>query len=166
MIAPEDMASYTSFMTGVFEATWPILFRFFLIDRYFRVHVGDRFAERYLQENGVPQGSVLSVTLFAIAVNSVMTCIRPPVEGLLYVDDLTIVCKSANLNLASRQIQLTLNHLFDWSHQTGFCFSPTKTVCVHFCRKRNCFVDPDLFLGNRQLQFVDEVRYLGLLFVS
>ena len=95
-----------------------------------------------------------------------MTCIRLPVEGLLYVDDLTIVCKSANLNLASRQIQLTLNHLVDWSHQTGFRFSPTKTVCVHFRRKRNCFLDPDLFLGNRQLQFVDEVRYLGLIFDS
>ena len=95
-----------------------------------------------------------------------MNCIRLPVEGLLYVDDLTIVCKSANLNLASRQIQLTLNHLVDWSHKTGFRFSPTKTVCVHFCRKRNCFLDPDLFLGNRQLQFADEVRYLGLIFDS
>jgi len=93
-----------------------------------------------------------------------MACIRPPVHGLLYVDDLTIVCKSVNINFAARQIQLTLNRLFDWSHQSEFRFSPTMIVCVHFCRKRNCFVNIDLFLGDRQLQFVEEVRYLGLLF--
>jgi len=74
----------------------------FLRERYFRVRVGERFSERYLQENGLPQVSVLSVILFTIAVNSVMACIRPPVEGLLNVDDLTIVCKSANMNLATR----------------------------------------------------------------
>jgi ribonuclease HI/exonuclease III len=138
----------------------------FLNDRYFRVRVGDCLSERYLQENGVPQGSVLSVTLFAVAVNSVMSRIRAPVQGLLYVDDLTIVCSSRNLNLASRQIQLTLNRLVEWSDQTGFRFSPTKTVCVHFCRQRRFHLDPDLFLGDRQLEFVNEVRYLGLHFDS
>ena len=121
---------------GYLGATWLILFQIFWEIVIFVSVLVIVFSERYLQESGVPQGSVLSVTLFAIAVNSVMTCIRLPVEGLLYVDDLTIVCKSANLNLASRQIQLTFNHLVDWSHQTGFRFSPTKTVCVHFCRKR------------------------------
>ena len=71
----------------------------FLSDTFFRARVC--LSERYLQENGVPQRSVPSVTLFAVAVNSVICSIRAPVQGLLYVDDLTIACSSGNLHLAS-----------------------------------------------------------------
>lgn len=44
----------------------------FLRDSLFRVKVGSTLSVPFSQANGVPQGSVLSVTLFAVAVNSVM----------------------------------------------------------------------------------------------
>jgi hypothetical protein len=38
---------------------------------------------------------------------------------------------------------------------------------VHFCRQRRFHLDHDLFLGgDQQLEFVDEVRYFGLIFDS
>jgi len=43
------------------------------------------------QEMGVPQGSVLSVTLFALKINSIVKAISPGVECSLYVDDFLIV---------------------------------------------------------------------------
>ena len=43
----------------------------FLRERFFRVRVGNQISERFLQENGVPQGGVLSVALFALAINDI-----------------------------------------------------------------------------------------------
>jgi len=37
---------------------------------------------------GVPQGSPLSVTLFALKINSIVSTLSPGVECSLYVDDL------------------------------------------------------------------------------
>ena len=39
---------------------------------------------------GVPQGSILSVTLFNIEINNIVKCLNLGVEGLLYVDDFLI----------------------------------------------------------------------------
>ena len=36
---------------------------------------------------GVPQGSILSVTLFIVKINSITSCIRNGVDKSLFVDD-------------------------------------------------------------------------------
>ena len=38
----------------------------FLSDRYFNVHVGNIYSDPFSQEASVPQGSILSVTLFSL----------------------------------------------------------------------------------------------------
>ena len=40
-----------------------------------------------MQEMGVPQGSILSVTLFSVKINSITQCLKPGVDCSLYVDD-------------------------------------------------------------------------------
>jgi hypothetical protein len=52
----------------------------FLQDRRFSVGLGNVLSMSNVQENGVPQGSVLSVTLFAMAINSVVSAIGPHVS--------------------------------------------------------------------------------------
>ena len=42
----------------------------------------------HMQKEGVPQGSVLSVTLFALAINGITSVIPPDVLSTLFVDDL------------------------------------------------------------------------------
>ena len=42
----------------------PIFVQNFLSNREFKVHVGSTLSEAHNQEEGVPQGSILSVTLF------------------------------------------------------------------------------------------------------
>jgi hypothetical protein len=44
----------------------------------------------HLQENGVPQGSVLSVTLFVLAINNTADAVGPSVSTSLYVYDITV----------------------------------------------------------------------------
>ena len=46
----------------------PLFTQNFLNDREFKVKVGSTLSELHKQEQGVPQASILSVTLFSIAV--------------------------------------------------------------------------------------------------
>ena len=45
----------------------------FLSDRKFQVRVGGTYSKICEQEMGVPQGSILSVTLFCLKINSIVT---------------------------------------------------------------------------------------------
>ena len=44
----------------------------------------------------MPQGSLLSVTLFALKINSIVSTISPGVECSLYVDDF-LICFDQNM---------------------------------------------------------------------
>ena len=59
----------------------------FLSDRYFKVRVGNTYSDPYSQEAGVPQGSILSVTLFSLKINRIVSCLLPDIKCSLYVDD-------------------------------------------------------------------------------
>ena len=59
----------------------------FLENLTFQVKVGTHLSERYKQQ-GVPQGSVLSCTLFALAINDITSVLPHDVQGILYVDNL------------------------------------------------------------------------------
>jgi len=43
----------------------------FLLDRKFSFRLLNQYSEEYEQETGVPQGSVISTTLFIIKINSI-----------------------------------------------------------------------------------------------
>ena len=58
-----------------------------LSERKFRIRVGTSLSDFYDQEMGVPQWSILSVTLFIVKINSITSCIRNDVDNSLFVDD-------------------------------------------------------------------------------
>lgn len=136
----------------------------FLKDRYLKVRVGSEFSLAYLQEEGIPQGSVMSVTLFAIAINSLMNCIPPGVQGTLFVDDLAIYCSASTALEACRKIQVAINSVTKWADRNGFKFSPQKTKAILFSRKRKREEIPTLFLKDEILPYEDNVKYLGVIF--
>ena len=55
----------------------------FLFERTFRVRVGSTFSNSQHQEEGVPQGSILSVTLFSIKINYIVKCLTPSIDCAL-----------------------------------------------------------------------------------
>ena len=87
----------------------PIFIAIFLKDRSFKVRVGSTFSDSYLQEMGVPQGSILSVSLFSVKINSIAQCLKPGVDCSLYVDDFQICYRSSNMSIIEGQLQLCLN---------------------------------------------------------
>ncbi len=142
----------------------PLLIKSFLDNRSFCVRVSDTRSNIFNQELGVPQGSILSVTLFSLKINNIVKCLLPGIQCSLYVDDFVISYASQLLNTAERHMQQCLNALQRWSDSNGFKFSQTKTVCVHFCRQRRIHPDPTLLLGGTRIPVVNETKFLGLIF--
>ena len=142
----------------------PIFIQRFLSHRLLRVRVGSVLSDSRPLEDGVPQGSILSVTLFAVAINGVIRELPDGVRGSLYVDDLSISFSAARMPLIERKLQLAINNVLQWAETRGFRFSAQKTVAVHFCRLRGIHPDPDLFLHNRRISCVENARFLGLIF--
>ena len=87
----------------------------FLENREFRVRIGNTYSDVHAQEMGVPQGSVLSVTLFSLKINSIVTCLTSGVDCSLYVDDFLACCRSKQMRSIERQMQQCLNKLQNWA---------------------------------------------------
>ena len=115
----------------------------FLSNRNFKVRVGTTLSDLQGQEEGVPQGSILSVTLFSIKINIVKS-LNPGVDCSLYVVDFLICYRSKHMHTIERQLQQCLNKIQKWALENGFKFSKTKTQCMHFCQLRGIHNDPVL----------------------
>ena len=64
----------------------PCFTKVFFKNIQFSVRLGACLSGLFDQDMGVPQGSVLPVTLFALKINSIVKLISPGVECSLYVD--------------------------------------------------------------------------------
>ena len=140
----------------------PIFIGNFLTDRAFQIHLGTILSDVFHQEEGVPQGAILSTTLFNVKINDIVKQVDPGVECSLYVDDFVIMYKSPTIDAIERKLQHTINRLEKWTLKNGFTISKNKTVAMHFCPDKKC-MDPVLKLDNDHIQFVKEAKFLGLI---
>ena len=134
----------------------------FLSSREFCVRVGASHSEYFVQEEGLPQGSVLSVTLFAIAISKITKQLGSEVHCTLYVDDFTIFVSAATITHSTRIIQIATNNLEKWTETKGMRFSIEKTVAIKF-EKRKKGEEPQLILHGSRVQVRESTRYLGLI---
>jgi len=89
----------------------------------------------------VPQGSILSVTLFCLKINSIIKAVCPDVNCFLYINDFVICYPSKHIHIIERHLHRCLNKLQEWADTNGFKFSTTKTVCLNFCCLRKLHPD-------------------------
>ena len=122
----------------------------------FFVRIGGTLSDMYNQEEGVPQGSILSVTLFSLKINSIVGCLLQDIECSLYVDDFIICYRAKHMSTIERKLNICLEQLQKWSNENGFQFSKSKTVCMHFCQFHKLHLDPSLYLDGEQIPVVKE----------
>jgi len=144
----------------------PIAFfiRNFLHNRCFQVRVGQQMSASQPQEQGVPQGSVLSCTLFAVAISGITDALPDGVSGTLYVDDLAIYMSANRASTAERLLQTAINRISQWTMERGFKLSPSKTIAIQFRNKRATPENISLHLDGKQIKFEESVKFLGLTF--
>ena len=107
------------------------------------------------KQEGVPQSSLLSTTLFNIKINDIIKEIFPDMNGSLYVDDCTISYISKYIQTIERKLQPNIDKINKWATENGFKFSETKTKCIHFCNKGNLLKDPKLHNKGKNIPFVE-----------
>ncbi len=109
----------------------------FLKTRYLKVRIQDKSSQAIEMTNGLPQGSVVSVILFLIAINEVSLIVKEPVKIFLFADDITLLCSGKNLQVTSNIMQETLNNISDWANNSGFSISKTKSEFIVISKSRS-----------------------------
>ena len=144
----------------------PLLIKNFLNDRTFNVRVADTLSNISSQQNGIPQGSPLSGTLFLIAINGVTKIIPSPIQTILFADDLSVHLRTNYPNRALRILQDTIDKIHSWLSSKGFRISIQKTKFIHFQKPRTKpFTSTrTLNIENNQIPQVETIKALGLLF--
>lgn len=135
----------------------------FLSKSKFCVKVNNHLSSPHDIVNGLPQGSALSVTLFLVAINDICEKIPKPVKYILFADDCHIYCSGSQIETTAHFLHLSLNVLSRWSLESGFTFSPSKTQCITFNKKKKENFPPITFM-NSPLTFSNNIRILGLTF--
>ena len=149
-----------------FRGHLPIFIKNFISERTFQTRIENIYSDNFNLDCGVPQGSVLSGTLFALAINDIVKQLPQGVQNSLYVDDFAIYYSSSSLRHLQRILNKAINNILDWTKSVGFKLSVEKTQAIMFYKnsrwKQN--QDIELKLGNVQIQFSETVKFLGLVF--
>ena len=82
-------------------------------------------------KTGVPQGGVLSPTLFNIHTADIPTP-TAPVQVMMYADDITITSTHTSMSAARKYIQPYLHKVYDWTQHNNLIINPDKTTCTLF----------------------------------
>ena len=151
----------------------------FLKDRTFQVRVEGALSKTYIQENGTPQGSVLSPTIFNLVLNRVTRAVSEAYKKVTvasYADDSALWVnseaaprrlfhnkKKQQSVLASAKalsiLEPAVERLISDLESNGFKVNVGKTQCIVF--------DSDhvgkIRINNQVVESSDSVQYLGMI---
>jgi len=145
----------------------------FLSNRSIQVLVDGHVSIAYLIHAGVPQGCVLSPTLFIIFINDLLSLTDNPVFS--YADDSTLISSykfmkkalssshavASNRALMTTSINTDLAKIDEWGKRNRVHFNASKTQCCLFSRKLDA---PDTDLGIRfQNENIEQSQNLDIL---
>lgn len=109
--------------------------------------------------NGVPQGSLLSPTIFNVIISSITNAVRdlPGVTITSYADDIAIVIRGRRLlQTAQKAVDLLSHKAADY----GLLFSPQKTRAMYI---HSTAPLTNIQLEQQDIEYVSQHRYLGVL---
>jgi hypothetical protein len=110
---------------------------------------------------GVPQGSVLSPTLYTLYIND--TPQTPGVNLALFADDTCLYVTDRKEGYVLRKILRGLDSIVAWCKRWNIKINEDKTWAIYFTH-RNRPPDSLLKLNGWNIPFVNSVKYLGVLF--
>ena len=104
----------------------------FLFARTARVKLDGILSKKVCLFEGVPQGGVLSPTLFLVYINDVLTTLSKRVSNTLHADDLAIWNASEHTTTATYRIQEAISDISKWTLDWGFEINTSKTNSTLF----------------------------------
>ncbi|XP_065080666.1 uncharacterized protein LOC135703394 [Ochlerotatus camptorhynchus] len=137
--------------------------RNFLTDRSFRVSVGNVQSRRFSEETGVPQGSVIAVTLFLVAMSGVFDKLPRNIYIFVYADDVLIVTVGPTRQRTKLRAQAAVSSVVRWADSVGFQLSAGKSVRCHICTTRHRNNGQPIMIKQQAIPTKNTIRVLGVL---
>ena len=134
----------------------------FLTGRQAHVKYSDTKSKSRQIKNGVPQGAVISPSLFNLFLHDLPTPLQPKVTIASYADDLTITSSDPSITRAAHNLQQYLAQLENWLLSNRMQVSAQKssvTVITPFNREYNSH--PILTLNGSQIPVSPTITILG-----
>lgn len=100
----------------------------YLSGRQSYVSYNNKSSHTRILPNGVPQGSVLSPTLFNLYMHDIPTPIDNRVQVASYADDITIISTHNNVKTATTLLQHYINRLETWLGTNRLKVAPAKST--------------------------------------
>ena len=134
----------------------------FLSNRYIHVKYQNQLSNPQKLTQGLPQGSVISPTLFTIMINDLTYNKNTNIHYSKFADDIAIWTSQNKTTECLDLIQIGLNHLSHWTKQWGLTISTAKTKAIFFTRKK--IPDTNLTINQVPIEFVSNHKFLGMTF--
>ena len=136
----------------------------FMTDRKFNVSVGDSISETFTQDNGVPQGSVISPTLFLVSVNEISKVLDFNTPSGQFADDAALwrAFKASNKRNGPKKMSKETNKLIAELEAIGYKVNAEKTQAVLFTKKKK-IAEYILTIKGQQVITGPYAKYLGII---
>ena len=136
----------------------------YLTKRRARVKIKHSKSKIKEMKHGVPQGGVLSPTLFLIFIKDILDKMTKGVKGAMYADDLVLwCCCEEHITTANFRLREALNQLEKWTQNWAVKVNAGKTTYTVFTLSTKV-QKVDLNFNDHQLQEDKTPIYLGVTF--
>ena len=136
----------------------------YLENRKFSVCIKNKKSPLYPIISSVPQGSVLSPSLFNILVSDMPQTTE--VQSLVYADDITFYTTASDMNEAKTNMQKMLNLFELWSEKWGLQICPDKSNMSYFTMKKLQGRGPILQINGTTIPYHPTPKLLGIILDS
>lgn len=147
------------------------LIRGFLSERSTVLRLQDFLSTAFDCEDGLPQGSPLSVILYIIY-NSPLLRISPNPDpkaktlSLGFIDDVIHLVASKSLEENMNALKYPASKSLEWANTHGAIFDRKKAQLIHFSNKHHQHTLPSFTFGDTVLCPKQEIKWLGVWFDS
>ena len=135
--------------------------KYFLVDRTIQTKVNNGISSKNVLEEGLPQGSSLSCTLFLLFINDLPDILQS--ENLFYADDLSLWHTSKYPVYSARKLNEDLQRIEKYCEEWKLKVNISKTVYTIFTKSHKLAKSKlDISFQGKQLEKDDNPIYLGV----
>ena len=146
----------------------------FLKDRHIQVRIGNQYSTEKHLDMGLPQGAILSPTLFNIFMADLPKIFAKDTCLTQYADDICIWKKvtiksctpKRQLSYIRKDYQHELNKIDTYLTHNGMSLAFDKTKIMLFNAGPNTIPLPQLTIQNNPLQYTEKIKFLGITLTS